>query len=95
MLSRRLHENVLSLYGFKRISMSPQPPINKVNPGNKRIDDKEKDKSLERPSIPGLYGKKDPKASTTGDLRLSNVPASSGKPQFTKKSEADSSEYKG
>jgi len=34
MLSRRLHENVLSAYGFRRISMTSQPPNPSIVKGN-------------------------------------------------------------
>lgn len=81
--------------------MNSQPPINKnnqvisANYDNKKNSNNNIDKSLERPSASGLIPKNDPRASTTGDLRPSKLPASGIKTPFAKKSDVDSSEYKG
>lgn len=75
MLFRRLHENVLTNFGFKRASamsssnIQQAPTLNNASFTSDREINKER--SLDRGSLPA---RNDPKSSTMVDLRPSNAP---------------------
>lgn len=75
MLFRRLHENVLTNFGFKRASamsssnLQQAPTLNNASFTSDREINKER--SLDRGSLPA---RNDPKSSTMVDLRPSNAP---------------------
>lgn len=75
MLFRRLHENVLTNFGFKRtpalISSNTQPPPSINNASFTSDREINKERSLDRGSLPA---RNDPKSSTMVDLRPSNAP---------------------